>query len=339
MKAFLRFFFFFFLSASIVFFSVVGSEAADASQKPTKLKVAVLPYLSYAPFFIAQEEGFFAAQGIELEIIRFSHSPEAIPALIQGNIDVAGGLTTIGMLNAIARGARIRLVADKGFSDPEGCVYHGLVARRDLVEKGELSHPSQLKGRRIAINEASVEGYWVEKILKKAGLSLQDVRYGDIPDSAMITAFERGGIDLSTPSEPWITRILDAGHAVLWKPIQEAVPDFQFGIVLFGPTLLERNPEAGKRFTLAYLKGVERYNQGKTERNLSILAKHTGLDPATLSKACWPPFRADGSIHVQSILEFQAWALEKGLVEKAVDAGSIYDPRFVEHARSCGTKK
>jgi NitT/TauT family transport system substrate-binding protein len=332
MKTFLRFLLFFFAASSLLFPAAV-SEAADPSQKLTKLKVAILPFLSYAPFFIAQEEGLFSAQGLDLEIIRFSHSPEAIPALIQGSIDAAGGLTTVGMLNAIARGARIRFVADKGFSDAEGCVYHGLVARRDLVERGELTHPPQLKGRRIAINEASVEGYWVEKILKQGGLSLQDIGAGDIPDSAMLNAFERGAIDLAAPSEPWITRIVDSGHAVLWRSIQEVIPDFQFGVLLFGPTLLDKNPEAGNRFILAYLKGVELYNQGKTERNLSILSKHTGLDPAILIRACWPSFRAGGAVHVQSILDFQAWGVEKRFVEKAVDATSLYDSRFVEHAR------
>ena len=312
--------------------SSVSMGAEGKKAEPATLKVAILPYLSYAPFFISQEEGYFAEQGIQIEVIKFANSPDAIPALAQGQLDVAGGIMTVSMLNAMAHGARLRFVADKSYCDPAGCVYMGLFAKRTLVEAGELANPVQLKGRRIAINEASTEGYWVQKVLATAGLNLDDVRTGDIPDPVMLSAFEKGAIDLGTPAEPWGTRIVNAGHAVLWMPMSKVVPDFQFGVVLFGPNLLDKNPEAGKRFMIAYLKGVEQYRKGKTERNLEILMAHTGLDRELLKQACWPPFRAGGCINSESVLDFQAWAREKGYLEKSVTQEQFWDARFVDYA-------
>jgi len=328
----------FFLALGLSLQSIVSMGAEGRQAEPVILKLAILPYLSYAPFFISQEEGYFAEQGIQIDVIKFANSPDAVPALAQGQLDVAGGLMTVGMLNAMAHGARLRFVADKSYCDPTGCVYMGLVAKRTLVESGELADPVQLKGRRIAINEASAEGYWVQKLLTTAGLRLDDVKTGDIPDPVMLSAFEKGAIDLGTPAEPWITRIVNAGHAVLWMPMNQVVPDFQFGVVLFGPNLLDKNPEAGKRFMVAYLKGVEQYRKGKTGRNLEILVAHTGLDRELLKQACWPPFRASGRINSESVLDFQAWAIEKEYLARSVTQEQFWDARFVDYAEQIMNK-
>ena len=94
----------------------------------------------------------------------------------------------------------------------------------------------------------------------------------------------------------------------------------------------EENPDAGRRFMVAYLKAVRQYNQGKTERNLEILAKYTKLDKELLTEACWPSFRSNGRINVRSILEFQDWAVKAGLLDNRVTVDQFWNPGFIEHA-------
>jgi ABC-type nitrate/sulfonate/bicarbonate transport system substrate-binding protein len=296
------------------------------------LKVLALPYLSYAPIFIAEEGGYFAEQGLEIEFIENLRSAEAVPALAQGELDVASPIITFGLLNAMARGARIRIVAGKGYLAPEGCAYGALVARRALVESGELHGPAQLQGRRIAMTTASFEDYLLEKLLNTAGLTLEDVEPEDIPAQVHLEALEKGTIDLAAMGEPWLTRALQAGHGVLWMPFEQVIPDFEYASIVYGPTLLDENPEAGRRFMIAYLKAVRQYNQGKTERNLEILAEHTGLDQEFLRQACWPAIRGSGQINVQSVLDFQAWAVEKGYLDSPVAKDQFWDPSFAEYA-------
>jgi NitT/TauT family transport system substrate-binding protein len=96
---------------------------------------------------------------------------------------------------------------------------------------------------------------------------------------------------------------------------------------------LKKNPEAGRRFMVAYLKGVRQYNQGKTERNLEIMSKHTRLDKSILQDACWPQISDDGGINTQSVLDFQDWAVAKGLQDsKKLSAEQMWEPSFVNHA-------
>ena len=83
---------------------------------------------------------------------------------------------------------------------------------------------------------------------------------------------------------------------------------------------------------VAYLKGVRQYNQGKTERNLNIIARHTELNLELLNQARWAPIRDDGSINTESILDYQTWAVEKGLVDSLVPEEQFWDASFVEYA-------
>jgi len=57
---------------------------------PVTLKVVILPYLSEAPLFIA-EEGYFAEQALDIEFVELKRSAEAVPALAQGDLDVIAG--------------------------------------------------------------------------------------------------------------------------------------------------------------------------------------------------------------------------------------------------------
>lgn len=83
---------------------------------------------------------------------------------------------------------------------------------------------------------------------------------------------------------------------------------------------------------VAYLKAVRQYNRGKIERNIEILAKHTGLDRELLKKCCWPAFHDKGQINIESIVDFQSWALKKGFLDKGVSPDQFWDPSFIEYA-------
>jgi len=307
-----------------------GAEAQQTSV-PVKLKVVRFPFLSYGPVFIAEEEGFFAEQGIQVEFLKMKEAA-ALQALALGSIDVWAGIFTVGSLNAILRGADIRLVADKGHFAAAGCPSFGLIARKDLVKTPDVGDHQLLKGRRFDVFISSFEEYFLDKILSRSGLKPDEVVKFNIPPPAQMDAFTKGKLDFAVTSEPWVTRYKRSGHAVLRTRVQEVIPDFNYAFIRFGPSLLKKNPESGRRFMVAYLKGVHQYNLGKTDRNLEIMSKHTRLDKSLLSEACWPQISSDGRINPQSVLEFQDWALAKGYLDSKMPIEKMWDPRFVEHA-------
>jgi NitT/TauT family transport system substrate-binding protein len=320
------------LLALVLFLQACAGAGVEQPQpEPTMLKVATQPYLAFAPFFIAEEEGYFAEQGLQIEFVRLTPR-DVIPAVAQGEVDVSAGLVTAGLLNAIDRGGKIKIVANLGSVNPTGCPNIALVASRSLSEAGEPENPDQMKGKQVDVLPASWNNYYLAKLIATVGLTLEDLALTDIPSAAEIEALEKGTLDMAVISEPWLTRLLQAGHTPVLAPVQEVLPDSQISVILYSPRLLDENPDAGKRFMTAYLKAVRQYNQGKTKRNLEILVEHTGLDQTLLEEACWSVARNDGTINVESVLEFQNWAVEAGFLENSISEEQFWDPSFIEHA-------
>lgn len=120
------------------FANTVGANPPE----PVKLKIVVLPYLSFAPLFIAQEAGYFAEQGLDVEFVKVSEGSDAFSLLIQGKLDVATGTVGINILNSIIRGGTVRIVADKGHIDPAGCPVNGILIRREILEGQKILPPN-----------------------------------------------------------------------------------------------------------------------------------------------------------------------------------------------------
>ncbi|HET6617049.1 MAG TPA: ABC transporter substrate-binding protein [Gemmatimonadota bacterium] len=318
----------------IVLLAVVaacGSEADSVGDgernSAMTIDLGIRPFLTSAPLYIAMEEGYFADEGLDVRIhLLAGHSATSLVLLEHGDIDVVTGSIFLGLFNAINEGSGIRIVADKGHFERGGCSPYALVVRSDLA--GKLRAPASVRGLRIDINPSLVEGYFVESWLEGSGLSLDDLDVRAMPLPARHDAMNRGLLDLSTTSEPWLSRLLADGHQVLVSAGQ-VIPGMQYGLLLFGPELRVERREAGRRFIRAYLRGVQQYNRGKTPRNMEILGRALELDPAILKRACWPSMRNDGMMDTEPMQGFQKWGFDKGLVDRVLEPEEYWDPSLV----------
>jgi len=309
-------------------------RSADAKPgEPTRLRVTVVGGMSHAPLFIADDEGYFADQGLEIEGVTFRRTAAGLPGLAAGDLDVYIGALAPSLLNVIARTDNVKIALARTGLRPEGCAAYAIMARRELVESGRLKEPRDLAGLRIGTERTSSNFYIINMLLQSGGLTPDDVETNHIPYRLKPEGFERDLMDVSTSSEPWMTRILQGGSAVQWLPTREVVPGFQYGFMLFGPTLLEENREAGRRFVTAYLRGVRAYNrEGKTKRHIEIISKYMRLDVDLLEAACWPHQQNDGHVDFARLDHYQAWALGEGLVDRKLTESELWDRSFVDHA-------
>lgn len=298
------------------------------------LTIAAYPYLTEAPYFFAQEEGYFAEQGLEVEFVRFEKSADVIPALISGDLDVTTVLPNPALFNAITGGANIRIVAGKGHVDTTGCSHVGLMVRPDMLASGVLDDPQNWIGLKFSTDRGALVEFAIDRYLVQNGLSMDQLTYIDIPIFSRLDALQNGSIDIAAAGEPWITRIQNAGAGDLWVSLEEMIPDSQYAVVVFGPSLLVDHPDVGVRFLKALLKAYAQYNEGKTARNIELIAQYTQLDPAEVEQACWQTIRPDGGINLQSLLDYQDWAIEKEYITTPVTAEMLWDPTLLEQARS-----
>ena len=143
----------------------------------------------------------------------------------------------------------------------------------------------------------------------------------------MANSLERGSIDAVAVSEPVLTRLGKTGR--VWVRAEDVVPNFQWGVLVFGPRLLDRDRDVGVRFIRAYNRGVRRYGEGKTDRNVAVIAEASGTTEPMTRDACWLTFRPGSGIDWKSIAEFQRWANEHGLMEHTLTRDQVWDSSFV----------
>ena len=309
------------------------ARLTQVDSQPVKVKVLLLPFLSFAPFFIADQEGYFSEQGLEVEFVRLDRGTEAIAAFAQDDLDVYAGAINVGILKAMQT-SDIKIVADKGYFDPAGCTYMTFLARQNEFDSGELDEVSGIRTKRIDMSvPGNIREYYLDTLLASAGLSQTDIELVVVPDEAAGQALITGGFDLVPITEPWVTQILQAGEIDIWMPAQRVLPGYHFSFIAYSARFLRESPQAGDRFMLAYMKAIKQYAQGKTERNLEIMENATGLDRQVLLDSCWSPIAMDGKIEVDDVLAFQYWALTKGYLDPPLLTGDqIWDPSFVDYA-------
>ena len=297
------------------------ADAPDVAAARPKLRVLVTPHVSYAPLMIADAEGFFRAEGLDVEIVAGLRAEESVAALVTGDIDVLPGPLRAGLLSAIAQGAKVRIAAGQGELARDGCTYFAVVLRPGL----EPSPATPITKMRTSQDGAT--RYVVSRMLAPHGIDVKSIETVRIPEAVMVASLQNGSIDAVAVSEPALTRTSKAGR--VWIRAQEAVPDFQWGVLVFGERLLRKDRDAGMRFVRAYERGVTQYREGKTARNVAIIAKATGESEAITREACWPTFRAGSPIEWQSIDEFQRWANTEHLMERTLARDQVLDSAFV----------
>ena len=312
----------------------VQSTEAPALE-PVTLTINESPLITQAPIFIADAEGYFAEQAITMEYVTFNRTEEALPLLITGDLDIYAGGINAGLFNALGQDDSIKVVADRGHiasSDP--CTFQAILIRRDLYESGQVTSPAGLAGQPIGSATAGSSGFLLSTYLSKAGLTFDDVEMTTVPTAAYVDSFANKTLAAIVTPELHVTRLLVAGNAVILASAEDEFEFLQTSVLAYGKNLIADNPEVGRRFMIAYLKGVAQYNEGKTPRNLEILSERMGEPVENLAAACWVSINSDGAIDFSGVEGFQLWSVAQGDLDKAITEEQFMDPTFAAEAHN-----
>ena len=304
--------------------AALGCAGAPDKQpvERTKVRVVYRNHLSWAPIMIAHAEGFFTDEGLDIEFVTQQRPVESTVALIAGDIDVKPGPLNAGFLSAIGRGAPIRIAGGMANLTSSGCTYFGIVLRPGIDTIG--GNPTL---KRMRAGSDGGTRFLVDRLLAQRKVVLKDIETIHLPDAVMTTAMESGSLDAVAVSEPALTRLKKVG--TMWLAGQDAFPGFQWGVIAFGDRLLNRERETGMRFMRAYQRGVDQYLQGKTDRNVAIIAEATGETLEQTRAVCWPDFDPDSRINWESIAAYQEWARANQLMTKTLTRDEAFDSAFV----------
>jgi len=280
---------------------------------------------------IGIERGHFARHGIDVALESFDGTTETLPSLAQGRVDVAPtGAFSAAYLNVIARGAPIRLVAARAVHRPGPCGYAAVLARGELLDSGRLTDPASLRGLRVDLDRSNAQYFYWSRLLSLGGLRMSDVEPVLLPVQMKRDALLAGAIDVTIATEPSQHAIVSSGAGSVWKHLGEIAPNRQNTFLLFGPRLLRERRDLGRRVLAGWLDAVREYaREGKSERNVELLARLTGMPAAHVRELCWPTWSTDGRIDPSGLDELQQWALADGLIDAVVPYEGLVDEGFL----------
>ncbi|NBE51785.1 ABC transporter substrate-binding protein [Streptomyces boluensis] len=289
-------------------------KGAPAPQKlPKKRKITVATGTAgaeyVAPLQMAVKKGEFAKEGLDVEV-KVLPTPDALPLLAKGDIDAQWAAPEAAVMNGINGGFTIKWVAANYSPDPKS--RSGLWVR---LNDGQSATHVPMAGRKLGtmIGKGSVIAYPMSKALKKHGGGLDKVDFRQLGSADVLTALQNGGVDSAWLLDPvWRKVDGDKKYAFLGgQPLGEPL-----GGLLFGPNLLQDDPDAGVAFLRAYIRTVNTYFAGDYKKDpafVTELAKLLKIEEPVLKST--PSLRMDWEIRSGTTDRLQAAYKEAGVAE------------------------
>jgi NitT/TauT family transport system substrate-binding protein len=163
--------------------------------------------------YVAQEQGYFNDQGLDVSVKTNVSSLESLKDLKAGHVDLAccGVFHLVKEAFTGASNLRALTVLCNG-------QIMDLIARRDCGIKG----PEDLRGKTIGLLKGTGAEYFLGVVLTYKHMPLSAVRIVDVKPSAFGEDLARGRVDAVVAWEPYIGDIINKmGDAVITWPAQE----------------------------------------------------------------------------------------------------------------------
>jgi NitT/TauT family transport system substrate-binding protein len=260
---------------AVVFALTLALTGCGSSEKTTQpaakqpIKIAIPTFTGYGPLVIAQEKGFFKNKGLDVQLEVIDGLGERKQALMANKIQAMA--TALDVIVSI-EGVPTKVVW--AFDSSNGA--DGLLVRND---KG-INSIADLKGKEIALQEATTSHFFLLNMLAKAGLTDKDVKIVNMTAGEAGAAFVAGKVDAAVTWEPWLSKGVKAGGKVLVST--KDAPGLIGDIVAFRADFAKEHPDQVQAFVAA-LKEATDFMLNNTEEANKIMANGFKMKPEDIS--------------------------------------------------------
>ena len=251
------------LAASLASWSqaaVLGS----GSQSP--IRVGVSDWTGWVAWYVARDQGYFRKSGANVELVWFANYTDSIAALSSGQLD-ANSQTWSDTLGPIAKGVPIKAVL----------VNDNSAGNDALMVAPKIQAFTDLRGRKIALEQYSISHFVLYTALERNGLSPHDVDIVNLSAGDAAAAFMSGRVDAAVVWNPWISQIQKSGTG---RPLFTSTQ--MPGLI---PDLLVASSNAiqsKRKDLIAMIRAwfdTEAFIRTQPDRAVAIMAKVVGMDP------------------------------------------------------------
>ncbi len=323
------------LALAAGFFAALAPSTPVRGADTVTIRVGVLNVGTDAPFLIADKKGYFKEEGISVVFSTFASAGLMVVPLSSGQLDVGGGAPAVGIYNAAVHNIDVKVVADRA-SDAPGYGFDPLLVRTEHIKSGRFKTPKDLKGMTIAGNQpGSVSTVALYELLKKYGLTWNDVKVVNLDYPNHVAALQNGKVDASITTEPEASEAVLLGGATRVMGDDAWYPNQEISVMIYSGAFIREHRDVARKFMRAYLRAA-RYYIGALKGGhfagpnaadvISILTATTGLkDPAAYKTLTPGSIDPDGKLNLASMRKDLQYFKDAGLIDGPVKVEDIID--------------
>ena len=247
---------------SVAVVCMTASLMGAAQAEPLRISYFVWP--GNGPFFVANEKGLFAKEGIEVELINIEDHAAIFAALAAGQIDAAQGAF------------QDPAVFTEPNEEPWKCVLALDESRGadGVLADTDIRTIAQLKGRTVAASKDGLPGFYLSLLLRDAGVSVDDVEIIDLSSEDAAQAFLLQEVDAAVTYEPYLSEARRAVHGHLLTDSSKQ-PGLIFDCLMTTQRVLDARLEEFRALARAWDAAVD-YAEANPEEANAIMARELG---------------------------------------------------------------
>lgn len=305
-----------FLTMSVVFFPVRPLLAAQ-----NEIRIATQPIPAYAPIFVAKHKKWIeeevAKTGAKptLKWTSFAAGPPINESFAAGQQDIGFVGDTPAIIGKAA-GIDTRIVALSSTGPKTLAVV--------VPSNSKIASPRDLKGKKVAVVKGSYAHHLLVLVLKKGGLTANDIQLINLSQADIATSIANGNIDAAAVWEPLITRLQSQG-VVRTLADGTGIKKGALVIVASSDFIAEKREQA-KALLRAYQRGAK-FIKSNPKEAAQLIAGDVNLSTELLVKIL-PKFDYRQSIRGEDIEELkrsEAFMRGTGLIKVGVNLDSFVD--------------
>ena len=268
-----------------------GSNAGSPKLKLEKTSIVVdaFPAIDSAGLYIAQMDGLFTAQGLDVTIVPVTTPPPSTQTLIngqvQGTYDITAGDYVTYIENELAGKAKLRIIAEASFLQTNVLTL--------LVKGGSsINEIGQLKGKTVSVNAPDDIGtLLVDSLLVGHGISPKQVKFNnDVAFPAVAQTLDSNEVSAAFSPEPF-TSLAEEGRGIeeLADLDQGSTQDFPIQGYAVTQAWADKYPNTLKAFTAALSQGQEIADTNRASVEKAV-ERYLGIKPPVAAFISLPTF-------------------------------------------------